>query len=149
MLDMKSQSAGEIFTESTESLLSRSDAEIEHLDAVIDLLLLNLEDRYCQLLGDLRGKEQQVREALHEVESAGPGSCCTLAIDNANTAPANNRQESVWRLRRATEDLRRALESADSQVSRINSEVTAQYVACPPVLSSFCSAQAVGVAAQR
>src|SRR5689334_20808630 len=48
--------------------LEQCSAQVEHLEASIDLLLLSLEDQYYRLLRSLRDKETLARDALKGVE---------------------------------------------------------------------------------
>jgi len=134
--------------EAPELHMGEWDAEIEHLEALTDLLLLNLEDRCYSLLNGLRGKEKQVRDALREVKVAG--DCPSTAAKKSKTAQASasGSREQVAYLSRAVEELTIALHGADQQLSEIYDDLGDQYLHRPSSSSTSGSLRLLE-AAQR
>lgn len=61
------------YMEAAEARLVIWNDEIEHLDARVDIILLQLEDKYYQLLRTLRAKEQSIRDNLEQLDAAEDG----------------------------------------------------------------------------
>ena len=81
------------YEEEVESQMEEWDAQIEHLKARADLILVDIEERYYGVLRGLRLRERAVRESLRELHEAREWA----------------REEAKRRLDQAIEDLNRAL----------------------------------------
>ncbi|MEO6456883.1 MAG: hypothetical protein ABIO92_01205 [Chloroflexia bacterium] len=58
------------YMKAVDSKLAGWDGEIEHLDARVDIILLQLEDKYYQLLRTLRAKEKAIRGNLEQLNAS-------------------------------------------------------------------------------
>ena len=85
-----------------ESRLTLLDAELERLDARSDLILARLEERFYQILRDLRTKEKAVRAELRELHCAGSGT---------------QQQKAGEHLGELTRELESALQRAASEIA--------------------------------
>ena len=83
-----------------EAQLTLWDAELERLDARSDLTLARLEERYYQILRDLRAKEKAVRAELRELHDADRGT----------------QQQAGEHLSELTRELESALQRAASEI---------------------------------
>ena len=90
----------ETYEETVESQIKAWDAEIEHLKARADLILIDIEERYYGVLRGLRLRERAVRESLRELHEAREWA----------------REEAKRRLDQATEELKRALEAVPPEL---------------------------------
>jgi hypothetical protein len=80
-----SDSVKELYEEAVASQLKVWDDEIDHLDAMADIILAQVEDRYYGLLKSLRRKEREVREQLDLLKRADENSWETVRSDIAST----------------------------------------------------------------
>jgi hypothetical protein len=81
--------------------LTQMDAELERLDARSDLILTRLEEKYYQILRDLRAKEKAAKAELREFHYAS----------------GETRRQVGEHLRKLTKDLEAALQMAASEIA--------------------------------
>ena len=84
-----------------EARLTLLDAELERLDARSDLSLMWIEERYYQLLRELRAKEKAVRAEIRELHCADGGA----------------QRRGAEHVRELTRDLESALQSASAEIA--------------------------------
>lgn len=84
----RDKARGRLLEEKLGAQAEEWDHEIEHLDARVDIILCQIEDRYYGLLRDLRARESAFRELLVSLHSANT-SCGYQPLESDLTCAAS------------------------------------------------------------
>jgi hypothetical protein len=95
----------ELYEATVESQLKVWDSEIEHLDAMTDIILAQVEDRYYNLIRCLRNRDKELKAQLAELKA-------TCEADAGW-------QKLNAQLARATHDMRLAINTAAEEIEHM------------------------------
>lgn len=88
------------YMKAAESKLAGWDREIEHLDTRVDIILLQLEDKYYRLLRTLRAKEQSIRDNLEQLNASEEGwASIKSCVDRASSEMENTLRMAAHELK--------------------------------------------------
>lgn len=86
----------EVYEETVASQIKAWDDEIEHLDAKADILMAQIEDRYYNLIGCLRTKENELKQELAALRTANEGDEKWVQIKDQIVHTADDMKDALY-----------------------------------------------------
>ena len=91
-----------LYEETVASQIKVWDGEIEHLDARADILMAQIEDRYCSIIKSLRNMERELEANLAVLRAATEEDAEWLEVKERLACISNDMKESI---RHAVEEI--------------------------------------------